>query len=89
MLTFFSIIVGGLLGWVASLLNRTPTSGGILLDICTGAVGALAGAILFGRDYMFDAVSASYLGAILLLLLLLLLRRLFGRNRPQVEAELR
>src|SRR3546814_19389338 len=41
------IIVGGILGWLASLIMRTDAQQGILLNVVVGIVGAfLAGLIL-------------------------------------------
>lgn len=38
------IILGGLAGWLASLMTRS--SGGILMDIILGIVGAIAGGFI-------------------------------------------
>ena len=36
----FWIIVGGLLGWIASMIMRTDAQQGIILNIVVGIVGA-------------------------------------------------
>ncbi len=41
------IIVGAIIGWVASRIMRTR--GGLLVDIVVGIVGALLAGYLFGR----------------------------------------
>ena len=79
------IIVGGILGWLASIVMRTDAQQGILLNIVVGIVGAvLAGFIvtpLIGgapiTSGSFDIVSliASFLGAVVLLAIVNLFRR--------------
>jgi uncharacterized membrane protein YeaQ/YmgE (transglycosylase-associated protein family) len=48
MLNFFSwLIVGGIIGWLASMIMRTDAEQGTLLNIIVGIVGAiLAGLVL-------------------------------------------
>jgi uncharacterized membrane protein YeaQ/YmgE (transglycosylase-associated protein family) len=77
------IIVGGIIGWLASLIMRTPE--GTLLNIVVGIVGAfLAGLLLtplFGistinqGNFSLPAVLLSLLGAIILLAFVNLFRR--------------
>ena len=40
------LIVGGLLGWIASLIMRTDAQQGIVLNIVVGVVGALLAGFL-------------------------------------------
>ena len=40
------IIVGGVLGWLASMVMRTDAQQGILLNIVVGIVGAILGGLL-------------------------------------------
>lgn len=42
------IIFGGIVGWVASLLMKTDSRQGILLNIVVGVVGAVLGSWLVG-----------------------------------------
>ena len=42
------LIVGGILGWLASIVMRTDAQQGILLNIVVGIVGALLGGFLLG-----------------------------------------
>jgi uncharacterized membrane protein YeaQ/YmgE (transglycosylase-associated protein family) len=79
------IIVGAIIGWVASKIMRTQ--GGLLVDIVVGIVGALLASFLFGRATLtsgsFAVVSLlwSLLGAIIVLAIYRLLfrgRRVFG-----------
>lgn len=83
------IIVGGLIGWVASLVMRTDAQQGTLLNIVVGIVGAfLAGQFLtplFGGgtinsgDFSLPGLLISLLGAVILLAIVNLVRR--GRVR--------
>jgi uncharacterized membrane protein YeaQ/YmgE (transglycosylase-associated protein family) len=79
------IIVGGILGWLASLVMRTDAQQGTLLNIIVGIVGSfLAGLVLtplFGIDtinqgnFSLPALLVSLLGAIILLAIVNLFRR--------------
>ncbi|HEV2844305.1 MAG TPA: GlsB/YeaQ/YmgE family stress response membrane protein [Thermoanaerobaculia bacterium] len=79
------LIVGGLIGWIASIVMRTNGQQGILLNIVVGIVGALlAGfllAPLFGTgtltqgDFSLPALLVSLLGAVILLAIVNLFRR--------------
>lgn len=79
------LLVGGVIGWLASILMRTDAQQGILLNIVVGIVGAvLAGFVitpLIGgapiTSGSFDILSlfASFLGAVLLLAIVNLFRR--------------
>jgi uncharacterized membrane protein YeaQ/YmgE (transglycosylase-associated protein family) len=79
------IIVGAIIGWVASKIMRT--GGSLLVDIIVGIVGALLASFLFGRatltsgSFTITALLWSLLGAIILLAIYKLLfrgRRVFG-----------
>ena len=79
------IIVGGLLGWIASMIMHTDAEQGPLLNVIVGIVGAfLAGLIitpLIGGgninqgDFSLTSLLISLLGAIVLLAIVNLLRR--------------
>lgn len=83
------LIVGGLIGWVASLIMRTDAQQGIFLNVVVGIVGALlAGFIitpLIGGASITDgalnvtSILISLLGAVVLLAIVNLARR--GRVR--------
>lgn len=80
-----TLIVGGLIGWIASIVMRTNAQQGILLNIVVGIVGALlAGfllAPLFGTgsitqgDFSLSGLLVSLLGAVILLAIVNLFRR--------------
>ncbi|HEY3570880.1 MAG TPA: GlsB/YeaQ/YmgE family stress response membrane protein [Thermoanaerobaculia bacterium] len=79
------LIVGGLIGWIASIVMRTNAQQGVLLNIIVGIVGALlAGfllAPLFGTgnitqgDFSLPALLVSLLGSVILLAIVNLFRR--------------
>jgi uncharacterized membrane protein YeaQ/YmgE (transglycosylase-associated protein family) len=78
-----TLIVGGIIGWLASIVMRTDAQQGILLNIVVGVVGAFLGNILggmFGMGASLDAFSPigllwSFIGAVVLLGLINLVRR--------------
>jgi len=79
------LIVGGLIGWVASMVMRTDAQQGTLLNIIVGIIGAfVAGLVLtplFGignindGNFSLPALLISLLGAIILLAVVNLFRR--------------
>ena len=75
------LIVGGIVGWLASLIMRTDAQQGILLNIVVGIVGAfLAGLIFNSGNVNSDPLDLSnflwsLLGAIILLAIVNLVRR--------------
>lgn len=83
------IVVGGVIGWLASLVMKTDAQQGLLLNIVVGIVGAFLGGLLlsplFGvgslsRDnFSIPALFIAFLGAVVLLAIVNLIRR--GRVR--------
>jgi uncharacterized membrane protein YeaQ/YmgE (transglycosylase-associated protein family) len=78
------LIVGGVVGWLASIIMRTDAQQGILLNVVVGIVGALlAGFIispLIGVGTINEGISiatflVSLLGAVILLAIVNLFRR--------------
>jgi uncharacterized membrane protein YeaQ/YmgE (transglycosylase-associated protein family) len=79
------LIVGGIIGWVASLIMRTNAQQGLLLNIVVGIVGAfVAGWLLtpfFGvgtinqSNFSVPAMLVSLGGAVILLAIVNLMRR--------------
>ena len=80
-----ALIVGGVAGWLASMVMRTDAQQGIFLNIVVGIVGALiagvvltpliGGAPITSGSFDFMSLLASFLGAVLLLAILNLFRR--------------
>ena len=83
------LIVGGLLGWVASMIMGTNDRQGIFLNIVVGIVGAFIGGLLlaplFGTgtinagDFSIGSLLVSLVGAVVLLAIVNFFRR--GRRR--------
>lgn len=79
------LVVGGVIGWLASIVMRTDAQQGILLNIVVGIVGALIAGVLITpliggapiTSGAFDVMSllASFLGAVVLLAIINLFRR--------------
>jgi len=79
------LIIGGVIGWIASMIMRTDGQQGIILNVVVGIVGALlAGFIitpLIGGASIMDgviniqAILVSLLGAVVLLAIVNLVRR--------------
>ncbi len=79
------IVVGGVLGWVASMIMRTDSQQGPLLNIIVGIVGAfVAGLVLsplFGipsinqNNFSLPSLLVSLLGAVILLAIVNFFRR--------------
>jgi uncharacterized membrane protein YeaQ/YmgE (transglycosylase-associated protein family) len=79
------IIVGGILGWLASMVMNTNAQQGMFLNIIVGIVGALLSgwfiAPLFGigtinqNDFSIASLLVSFVGAIVLLAVVNLVRR--------------
>ena len=78
------LVVGGILGWIASLMMGTDAQQGILLNVIVGIVGAfLAGLLLtplFGintinqSNFSLPAMLVSLVGAVILLAIVNLFR---------------
>jgi len=83
------IILGGVLGWLASMIMRTDAQQGPLLNIIVGIIGAFLGGLvlspLFGistinqNNFSVPSLLVSLLGAVILLAIINLFRR--GRVR--------
>ena len=79
------LVVGGLIGWVASLIMRTDAQQGMFLNIVVGIVGAALGgwliSPLIGAPSINDgsvsvaSLLVSLLGAVILLAVVNLVRR--------------
>ena len=79
------LVVGGIVGWIASLIMKTDAQQGIILNVIVGIVGALiAGFVLtplLGQgtinsgDFSIMGLLMSLVGAIILLAIVNLVRR--------------
>lgn len=79
------IVVGGIIGWLASIIMRTDAQQGIFLNIIVGIVGAFIGGLIISGGSINNApltvtsFLVSLLGAVVLLAIVNLVRR--GRVR--------
>ncbi|RZL93767.1 MAG: GlsB/YeaQ/YmgE family stress response membrane protein [Variovorax sp.] len=79
------LVVGGLIGWVASMIMRRDAEQGIILNVVVGIVGSMLGgwlvAPLLGaatvnqNDFSLRGLLASLIGAVILLAIVNLVRR--------------
>ena len=79
------LVVGGVIGWIASLIMKTDAQQGLFLNIVVGIVGALLGGWLLSPlvgsgtlnqgDFSVMGLLVSLAGAIILLFLVNLIRR--------------
>jgi len=79
------LIVGGILGWLASMVMKTNDKQGIILNIVVGVVGAFLGGLLLAPllgtgtinqgDFSIGSLLVSFLGAIILLAIVNFFRR--------------
>lgn len=79
-----ALIIGGLAGWVASMIMKTDGSMGILMNIIVGIVGAILGNLLlpvFGVDGTTGFTPWSFVVALLGAMLLLFIVKMFNGRR--------
>ncbi|MEO6359263.1 MAG: GlsB/YeaQ/YmgE family stress response membrane protein [Sphingomicrobium sp.] len=74
------LVVGGVCGWLASLIMRTDAQQGIVLNVVVGIVGAVIANLIFGGGSINGAITVqtflySLLGAVILLAVVNLVRR--------------
>lgn len=79
------IIIGGILGWLASKVMRTDAQQGIFLNIVVGIVGAIVAGFLVSPllgtapitagDFDIMSLVVSFIGALILLAVVNLFRR--------------
>ncbi len=83
------LVVGGLIGWVASMIMRTDGQQGIILNIVVGIIGAALGGWLISPlvgvgtinqgSFSVGALVVSLIGAVVLLAIVTLVRRVTTR----------
>ncbi|HKR24499.1 MAG TPA: GlsB/YeaQ/YmgE family stress response membrane protein [Allosphingosinicella sp.] len=74
------LVIGGIVGWLASMVMRTDAQQGILLNIVVGIVGAFIGGLIFSGGSINTSINVtsfivSLIGAIILLAIVNLFRR--------------
>ena len=79
------LVVGGVIGWLASLVMKTDAQQGIILNVIVGIVGAMLGGWLISPlvgvatinqdTFSLPAMLVSFVGAAILLAIVNLVRR--------------
>jgi uncharacterized membrane protein YeaQ/YmgE (transglycosylase-associated protein family) len=79
------LILGGIVGWLASLIMRTDAQQGLVLNVVVGIIGALLGGFLISPllgessinqgNFSITGLAVSLLGAVILLAIVNLFRR--------------
>ncbi len=79
-----AIIVGGIIGWLASIIMRTDAQQGIILNVVVGVVGSFLGNWIGGTFFGSGATLTEFspigllwslIGAVVLLAIINLVRR--------------
>jgi uncharacterized membrane protein YeaQ/YmgE (transglycosylase-associated protein family) len=79
------IVLGGVIGWLASLVMKTDAQQGVFLNVVVGIVGAFLGGLVIApligsgtinqNDFSLASILVSLVGAIVLLAIVNLVRR--------------
>ena len=79
------LVIGGVIGWIASLIMKTDGQQGLFLNVIVGIVGAMLGGWLISPmlgigtinqdNFSLPAMAVSLVGALILLAIVNLLRR--------------
>ena len=79
------LIVGGIIGWIASMIMKTNAQQGTVLNVIVGVVGAMLGGWLISplvgagsinqSDFSVGGLFVSLVGAVILLAIVNLFRR--------------
>lgn len=76
------LVIGGIIGWLASIVMRTDGQQGIILNVVVGIIGSYIGGFLFGARLgggTLGGLISAFLGAVILLAIVNLIQR--GRVR--------
>ena len=79
------LVVGGVIGWLASLMMKTDGQQGIILNVVVGIVGSMLGGWLISpmvgagtinqNNFSLPALLVSFIGAVILLAIVNFFRR--------------
>lgn len=76
-----TIVLGGVAGWLGSMLMHTDESQGIILNVIVGIIGAYIGGYIFGllgyagtTGFNFYSLGVSVVGSVVFIWLLKLIR---------------
>ena len=79
------LVVGGIIGWIASMIMRSDAQQGMILNVVVGIVGSMIGGWLIApllgsgtvnqNDFSVRGLVASLIGAVILLAIVNVVRR--------------
>lgn len=79
------LVLGGVIGWLASIVMKTDGQQGIILNVVVGIVGSMLGGWLISpligagtinqNDFSLPGLLVSFVGAVILLAIVNLVRR--------------
>ena len=79
------LVVGGVIGWIASIIMKTDAQQGVILNVVVGIVGSMLGGWLISPlvgagtvnqgDFSIGGLLVSLVGAVILLAIVNLFRR--------------
>lgn len=77
------LVVGGIVGWLASLIMKRDGSQGIVLNVVVGIVGALLAGWIFGGGINQAITVMSFIYSLIGAVILLLIVNLFTRGKAR------
>jgi uncharacterized membrane protein YeaQ/YmgE (transglycosylase-associated protein family) len=77
------LVIGGVAGWLASMVMKTNSQQGLLMDIIVGIIGAFIGGFVLNSlglaadtgDFSWLSLGTAFLGAVILIGILKMIRR--------------
>lgn len=77
------LIVGGVAGWLASIVMKTNAKQGLIMDIIVGIVGSFIGGFALsllgigsaGMSFSIESLGTAFIGAVILLAILRFVRK--------------
>ena len=74
------LVIGGIIGWLASIVMRTDAQQGIFLNVIVGSVGAMIGGWVLSANFLQQGINlysfiAAFIGSCILLAIVNLVRR--------------
>jgi len=77
------LIVGGIVGWLASIIMKRDGQQGIILNVVVGIIGALIAGWVFGGGINQAVTVMTFLYSLLGAVVLLLIVNLFTRGKAR------
>jgi uncharacterized membrane protein YeaQ/YmgE (transglycosylase-associated protein family) len=80
----WSLIIGGIIGWLAGMIMGKDIPGGVIGNIIAGFIGAWLGGLILGSwgpEVGGFFILPALIGAVVLVFIVSLVMRSLGRNR--------